>query len=125
MPAFDTHHAPAAIGRYRLGVIHPVNLRDGSTHRLVQLHDGGTPSPHLRALVVPGSKRLQVFDVRRLARTLAAELPAAPARDVPGLVLFTLRGIYPTAAALQRAVAEHCELQAVPVAIEEAEEQGA
>jgi hypothetical protein len=33
--------------------------------------------------------------------------------------MFTLRGIYPTTAALQRAVAEACELAAVPVALEE------
>lgn len=118
MSVLEQQHAPAAIGRWRLGSIHEVPLRDGTVQRLVQLHERGTPSPHLRALALPGHTRLQVFDVRRLARTLAAELPAAPARDVPGLVHYTLRGIYPTASALHQAVAEVCELAAVPVALE-------
>lgn len=121
MHVLDTHHAPAAIGRYRLGAIHLVHLRDGSVQQLVQLHERGTPSPYLRALAMPGSDRLQVFDVRRIARSLAEDLPAAPARDVAGLVLFTLRSKYPTGAALRAAVAEVCELQGEAVALEVAE----
>lgn len=111
------NQTPAAVGRYPLGNAHQVELRDGSQHRLIQLQHAGAPSPYLRALAQPGSKRLQVFDLRRLARSLAADIPPSPARDLPGLVMYTLRAIYPNAMALQRAVAEVCELSAEPVAI--------
>lgn len=124
MSVLEQQHAPATLGRYRLGSIHEVPLRDGTVQRLVQLHESGTPSPHLRALALPNARRLQVFDVRRIARTLAADLPAAPARDVPGLVHFTLRAAYPTATALHQAVAAVCELQGEPVAVDEVQLEG-
>jgi hypothetical protein len=78
-------------------------LPDGTA---VHLHRVETPSARavgLRALRRPGG--WQVVDISRIAPELRDELPGAPERDVPGLVLYALRAACPTAEAFLAAAA--------------------
>lgn len=83
---------------------HEVTWRDGSS---VQLHPVQREGTHGLAFDLPFDRALQlehgggwlIFDLRRLAPDLAAEIPALPPRDTPGLVFHTLRLAYPCAQA--------------------------
>lgn len=82
-----------------------VQLHDGSRLTLLPLFEHGEPSRFHRA--VRTGRALRAVDVRRLVRQLGDDLVAAPARDVPGLVQFTLRLAYPTAAVLLADIDRH------------------
>jgi hypothetical protein len=82
-----------------------VQLRDESVVHLLPVFEHGAPSRYHRAVRTGAVTR--VVDVRRLARQLGVDLGIAAARDVPGLVHFTLRLTYPTAALLLDDIERH------------------
>jgi len=93
-----TDMTPAKIAAYTvLQDRHEVQFKDASTTSLHRVLHQGTVSRHLRGLSLGGPLML-VFDVRGLAPTLGADLPAAPARDVDGLINWTLRLNFASAA---------------------------
>ena len=69
-----------------------VTWPDGSRIGLHPVRQHGADSLFLRALHLAGHWIL--FDLRQVAPKLASELPTAPARDVPGTVLYGLRGAF-------------------------------
>lgn len=73
--------------------LHPVRLNgiDSLFHRALQLHDG----------------TWIVFDVRKLWRPLDEELRIMPARDVPGVVRYTLQFNFCTADQVRALACEH------------------
>lgn len=82
------------IGAYTVLAEHnQVLFRDGSTIGLHLVHHHGHPAMFLRAFVHDDLHAL-VFDLRSSARALAAEMLLLHERDIPGLVLFTLRAKY-------------------------------
>lgn len=104
------------VGSYQVaGGVHEVQLRDGSLHRLYMVHHQGLQSSYLRAMTLDGSNVLHVFDVRKLARSLAEDIATAPARDALGLITFTLRGAFPTADAFRSSVRQLAEVSSAPV----------
>lgn len=84
----DAVHWPNGVGVH----LHPV-------------YANGLPMLTLRALATQGG-HLQLFDLARLVRRLDIDLRTCPKRDVPGMVLFTLRQAFASAelftAAVQR-----------------------
>lgn len=72
-----------------------VIFRDGSALVLMRVMQAGTPSLYLRELGAPAAGL--VVDLRQLAPELAADLPTASTRDVPGIVHFGLRIAFPGA----------------------------
>lgn len=79
------------IGKYTvLAERHEVLFRDDSIVGLHQVLHDGVPSVYLRCFVHDSLHAL-IFDVRHLAGSLAAEIPSCPARDLQGLVCFTMR----------------------------------
>lgn len=82
-----------------------VPLHDGGRVTLLPLFQHGEPSRFHRAVRV--GRRVRAFDVRQLVRHLGTDLAAAPARDLPGLVLFGLRLAYPTTAVLLADIERH------------------
>lgn len=82
------------IGAYTVFAEHnQVLFKDGSTIGLHLVHHHGHPAMFLRAFVHDDLHAL-VFDLRASARALAAEMLLLHERDIPGLVLFTLRAKY-------------------------------
>lgn len=69
---------------------------DGSEAVLHQVQAHGLPVPCTRAVALPD--RLLLLDLARLVPTLPADVRAATARDVPGVVLYSLRRACHTAA---------------------------
>lgn len=96
--ASDAHHAVAP-QRYE------IMLRDGSSIGLHQVWMNSAPVLLLRALRHGDS--LIVFDLASVSRELAADLPATPTRDVPGLVFYSLRSKYATADELVLQIMQH------------------
>lgn len=89
----------ASDGRYAvLAQRHEVMWPNGSSIDMHPVRLDGVDAMFLRAVLFEGLHWV-VFDLRHLARHLAWELPAMPARDKPGLVFFTLRHRYPDAPA--------------------------
>lgn len=85
---------------------HEVDLHDGSINAFHFVIDPRDPEPRsrwLRALALPDGTTA-IFDLRRIARSLATDLPGYTFRDQPGLIKYTLRPLYATAAALHAAV---------------------
>lgn len=72
---------------------HPVAWPDGSNVELhaVQVH--GCTQPYLRALRHAGL-HWAVIDLRKMCRTIEADLRILPPRDAPGAVLYNLRADY-------------------------------
>jgi len=105
-----------SLGRFHIDAgVHDVLLRDGSAHRLheVRTH-GGVDDRFLRALELPHGA-VRVFDLRRIAPSLAADLPHAWERDRPYLVAYTLRQCFPSGAALTAAVHAVYLMSGVPM----------
>lgn len=75
-----------------------IMFKDGSSIGLHRVHQGGAPVTLLRALRHGAS--LVVFDLAQLCRELATELPQAAARDVHGLIFYTLRARFANADAV-------------------------
>lgn len=86
-----------------------VIFKDGSA---VWLHRVGDTVPDLfqRRVELPNGEYARV-DLRRLAPDLAEDLPVAATRDVPGLVHWSLRLVFGSAAALKARAAELHEAQ--------------
>lgn len=94
--------------------MHEVHLRDDSLHRLHLVQHKGERSMHLCALQLADGQTYSVFDLRDLAPGLHAEIPTYLERDVPGLVKYTLRGLYPTGQLLRAAIAAQCSVTGIP-----------
>lgn len=75
-----------------------IMFKDGTSIGLHRVYQGGTPVTLLRALRYGDS--LIVFDLSQLCRELASELPQAAARDVHGLIFYTLRSRFSSADAV-------------------------
>ncbi len=76
---------------------HEVAWRDGSKVELHHVQVNGAPDTYLRAIHhKPDS--WAIFDLRKVARQLGEDIAGAPHRDAPGLVFYTLRQAYATAA---------------------------
>lgn len=86
-----------------------VIFRDGSA---IWLHRVGDDVPDLfqRRVELPSGEYARV-DLRRLVPDLAVDLPVAATRDVPGLVHWSLRLVFCSAAALKAKAAELHEAQ--------------
>lgn len=85
-----------------------ITFRDGSSVQLHLVSAHGLPADALRALpdgAEGGAARWLLLDLRQLAPLLADDLPTAAARDKPGLVLYHLRFLYPSAADFRCAAA--------------------
>ncbi len=80
-------------------------FRDGTDVGLHMVWKNGTPVPHLRAL--PYGESLVVFDLNTISQQLVRELAYTPARDVPGLVFYTLRQLFTTADLLALHAVKH------------------
>lgn len=83
-----------------------VMWRDGSSVTLHPVQECGATSTFLRAMQ-GGDGGWFVFDLTRIAPSLADDLRALPARDWQGAVFYTLRTQFRTAADLARRAAEH------------------
>lgn len=97
------------------GNVQEVQLRDGSRHRLQTVSRNGLPDQFMRALPDDDGRQVSVFDVRKLVKDLAAELPAAPERDKPGLIWLSFRARFADKVAFRQAVADAYEVLATPV----------
>lgn len=66
-----------------------VELQDGSRVWLLRIDRHGTPDRFLREIRLPAGGVL--VDLRKLVPALGQDLPAAPSRDVAGVVHWSLR----------------------------------
>lgn len=107
--------------QYGVGVPlrHEVMFQDGSAVWLHRVHKAGAPDLFTRAIAVDGAavpataarpamvvNSLLQIDLRRLAPELETDLPVASTRDVPGIVMFTLRNHFKTGGDFLRAARE-------------------
>lgn len=114
----------AVDSQYGVGVPlrHEVMFKDGSAVWLHRVHKGGAPDLFERAIAVDGASvpatadrpavvanGLLQIDLRRLAPELEEDLPKASTRDVPGIVMFTLRTHFKAAGDFLRAARELCQ----------------
>lgn len=111
MPDIDEVHHVAVDPQFGVGVParQEVIFRDGSA---VWLHRVGDKVPDLfqRRVELPSGEFARV-DLRRLVPDLAVDLPVAATRDVPGIVHWSLRLVFGSAAALKAKAAELHEAQ--------------
>jgi len=105
------------IGPYTVALgMHEVQLRDGSLHRLHRIQrQGGGVDTFLRAVRLYDNT-FSVFDVCKLAPSLAIEIPQAIDRDVPGTIGLTFRATFATSYELRRAVSHAAALTGDPAA---------
>jgi len=98
-------------GRFEvLGQRYEVQFKCGVACWLHLVHENGADSMFLRALVDPAARRVQVFDLRHIAPVLDPEIRQTQARDVAGLVFFTLRAVYASCKGFRISVNHHaCE----------------
>jgi hypothetical protein len=98
--------------RHVLATRHEVMWRDGSAcHLHAVCFVGSTglfvPDTFLRALRHQAGNSAEpiwcVFDLRKVAGELDADIRSARAADVPGLIFYTLRHRYPSALAFEAA----------------------
>lgn len=75
-----------------------ITWRDGSSVLLHPVQANDRPMATLRAVALPDG-RLQVVDLERMCHKLGADLRTSPQRDQQGLVFFTLRHRWRSAAA--------------------------
>jgi hypothetical protein len=90
-PRFTAPQAKPNTTGYETGVPprQEVVFKDGSCIWLLRVERHGAPDRFLRELGLPAGGVL--VDLRKLVPELAADLPAAYARDVPGIVHHSLR----------------------------------
>jgi len=74
---------------------HQILFRNETSIGLHRVFRCGTPLTLLRALPFAGG--FLVFDLSDVSRQLGQDLPGAPARDVSGLVFYSLRCQFPSA----------------------------
>lgn len=95
----DTNVISAPAGRYDVqGQRFEILFGDGSTIGLHPVLRDGSQQMFLRALR-HGACSLIVFDLRDVCKELDAEIRKTHERDVPGLVFYTLRQKFCSAAA--------------------------
>jgi len=107
--------------QYGVGVPlrHEVMFKDGSAVWLHRVQKNGAPDLFTRAVAADGTYvpatddrptavvgGLIQIDLRRLAPELEADLPVASTRDVPGIVMFSLRKHFKAAGDFLRAAQE-------------------
>lgn len=80
-----------------------VMFRDGRAIGLHPVADDGHGQMFLRAVHHEGL-RWCIFDLRHLCTGIESDLKALQQRDHPGAVFYTLRGLFPTAAAFGAAL---------------------
>ena len=105
--------------RDRYGIrtsMHEVQLRDGSLHRLHAVLDLGIPHQYLRALRMSDGLSYCVFDLRHLSRQLGADLCTCAARDMPGIVNFTLRSLFASGHDLRTRIVAYSHCLGIPAA---------
>lgn len=98
---YDTRVIAAQAGRGGLQALahrQEVMWLDGSSVTLHPVQANDLPMITLRAVALPDG-RLQVVDLERMCAKLGADLRTSPARDQQGVVFFTLRQRYGSAAA--------------------------
>ena len=106
-------HHEFTVGAQRIEIM----LTDGTAVTLHPVFQHSEPCRYHRAVKLP--TRTVVVDVRHLVRQLGEDLAAAAARDVPGILFFTLRHHFTTAELLLRQIflhgsALHPEKEATP-----------
>lgn len=84
----------------------PVTWPDGTALALHPVRLNGVDSLFLRALQLNDGTWI-VFDVRKLWRALDEELRLMPARDVPGVIRYTLQFNFGTADQVRARALEH------------------
>lgn len=84
---------------------HEVVWPDGTRAALHPVRQHGADALFLRAVHIDGHWLL--FDLRAIAKSLAADLPTAPLRDQPGTVLYTLRARFHGASAFLDEATKH------------------
>lgn len=89
-----------------LGQRFEIMFKDGTAVHLHPVQAHGRPLPMLRALEIGGGQ-LALFDLTRLVGRLEGELRTCSRIDVPGLVFYSLRHAYPTAALFVADVDRH------------------
>ncbi|MBX3605334.1 MAG: hypothetical protein KF788_08685 [Piscinibacter sp.] len=87
---------------------------DGTAVALHPVRENGHDSMFHRAVVTRNGLRI-VFDLRKVCPPLDADLRACPARDVPGVVFYTLRHHLPSANHLEQAAKLHSLAVWVPM----------
>ncbi len=99
MPNTASGDAVAIDPQYGVGVPRrqEVEFHDGSRLWLHRVEQDGSPSLFKRALQAPDGPRV---DLRHLVPELANDLPIAETRDVPGIIHYSLRGNFKSAAGL-------------------------
>ena len=103
----DTSVISAPAGRHTVqGQRFEIMFPDGSTIGLHPVLHDGLPQMFLRALR-HGPTRLIVFDLRDVCKDLDVEIRKTAARDVPGVVFYTLRQRFGTAAECCAAMMAH------------------
>jgi hypothetical protein len=93
-------HGPHTV----LAQCYNVAFRDGTSVGLHPVVRAGVREVFLRAVRVEGLQWL-VFDLRHLSAAIEDDILQLQPRDTPGVVLYTLRGLYPSAKAFHAAVA--------------------
>ena len=91
-----------------------VLFRDGSSISLHRVIKTGAPDTLMRATPVAGG--LLAFSLATISRQLAHDVAMSPARDVAGLIFYSLRQSFPSAEAFQAHVMSH---RATPVCIDQ------
>lgn len=81
---------------------HQILFRDNTSVGLHRVFRCGAPLTLMRALPYAGG--FLVFDLGDVNRSLTEDLPGAPARDVSGIVFYTLRCQFASADALKACV---------------------
>lgn len=79
-----------------LATRHEIMFSDGMSVQLHPVHAHGLPMLTHRAIESPGGQ-LKLINLTRLVRSLDADLRTTQARDIPGVVFYTLRGAFKTA----------------------------
>lgn len=115
LPRFTPHPDVGAVlhsnvDTHILASFDRVDWRDGSTLQLHHVLRWGVPEPLLRALQVDG--QWAVLPIARVAPDLADDMRCNYRSDHSGLVRFTLRGRWASAASFVEHVRPH--LQALP-----------
>lgn len=96
-----------------LAQVHEVPLADASINITHPVRIEGVDSTFYRAFDV-GNGCLAIVDLRKLSRTLGAEMLSTPTRDIPGLVLYTLREHFKRRSELVAAVTALYRFMATP-----------
>jgi hypothetical protein len=94
---------------------HEVQLKDGSLHEFHGVIERGIPSQFLRAMLLSDHESYCVFDLRHLSRQLGADLCTCATRDMPGLVNFTLRSLFPSGHDLRIRITAYSHCIGVPL----------